>query len=527
MFVHAKSHSLLVQAPNPGLLASMVPTIQVDGPGFNVAVRHNEATTVKLRELGMPAPSPIVAYYNWPKYKGIHEPFAHQKLMAEFMTMHRKSFNLCEMGTGKTSATLWALDYLMRTKQCRRALVACPLSNMEQTWLIGATETVMHRRAVMVYGDRAQRLKQLSEPADIYIINHDGLKITPIRDAIRRRPDIDQIVVDEGGNFRKSNTDKYKALQAILSRPGLGLWWLTGTPCPKAPTDAWAQVRLVNPNNVPRFFGTFRSQTMVEVSEHKWVPKKGHEDIVFAAMQPAIRFLKKDCLDLPPMLIEDRACEMSVEQKKAYKQMSEAMQIADKALAAVGGTITAVNAADRVNKLRQIMLGSIKSGPDTYTTYDYHSRLAVCLEAIEEASAKAIVIVPFKGITQDLAGKIARHHSVAVINGDVGVSKRNKIFSDFKNEAEPHVLICHPAVMSHGLNLTEADFLIFFGPIYSNDQYRQVIERINRPPQTKKMTVVRIGCNAMEWQIYKSLDRDEDQQQLILGLYKSVMEGRA
>ena len=62
------------------------------------------------------------------------------------------------------------------------------------------------------------------------------------------------------------------------------------------------------------------------------------------------------------------------------------------------------------------------------------------------------------------------------------------------------------AVMAHGLNLTEADTLIFYAPIYSNDEFQQVADRFNRAGQTRKMTIVRIGAHPLEWDIYRQLD---------------------
>lgn len=486
---------------------------------WDLTVDGGEDTTVGLIQRGSKR-EPNVRYE--PSPDGFKYCFM---VPSTFLMVRRNGCIVASGNTGKTNSVLWALDYMMREGLVTRALILSPLSTLERTWLIGAMETVMHRKVVVVYGSREKRLKLLAEKADIYVINHDGISIKSIREALKLRRDIDQIVVDEGGDFRNAKTDKYRCLEQIVAPPWRGLWWLTGTPCPKGPDNAWAQVRLVNPAAVPRFFGSFRAQVMMEVNEHIWKPKAGHQDIVFKAMQPAIRFAKNECLDLPPMVTEDWACTMSAEQQRAFTQMANAMAVADKALADAGQSITAVNAADRINKLRQIMVGSVKTGQGAYVTYDYSPRFKVLLEAIEQASAKVIVIAPFKGIIQDLQGRLARHHSVAMVNGDVSYSKRNKIFADFKDNADPHVLLCHPEVMSHGLNLTEADTLVMFGPIYSNDVYRQVIERINRPPQDKKMTTIRIGCNAIEWAIYKALDTDEAQQRLILNLYRSVVHG--
>ena len=208
-------------------------------------------------------------------------------------------------------------------------------------------------------------------------------------------------MVDEGSKFRNSKTDMYKAIEKMIGNRRL--WWLTGTPTPKAPSDAWAQCRLVNPLRVPQYFGAFRDMVMQEVSEHVWVPKANSKDIVFRAMQPAIRFEKKDCIDLPPVTMTDWKCELSDEQTKAYKQMILTMKIEDQDARAAGRGISAVNAADKIQKLRQIMLGSVKAADGSYTTFDYKPRLKVLLEGIEMASGKVIVVAPFKGIIRNLA----------------------------------------------------------------------------------------------------------------------------
>jgi SNF2 family DNA or RNA helicase len=109
-----------------------------------------------------------------------------------------------------------------------------------------------------------------------------------------------------------------------------------------------------------------------------------------------------------------------------------------------------------------------------------------------------------------------------VLNGDVSAGNRSKIIEAFKSGKDPHVLLCHPAVMAHGLTLTEADMLIFYAPIYSNDEFQQVVERFNRTGQTLKMTVVKIAAHPIEWEIYKIIDSRTVSQNSILSLYKSV-----
>jgi SNF2 family DNA or RNA helicase len=145
------------------------------------------------------------------------------------------------------------------------------------------------------------------------------------------------------------------------------------------------------------------------------------------------------------------------------------------------------------------------------------------MEAVEGASGKVLVVAPFKGIITPLAKAIrAKKYSVGVLNGDVSPRERNEIIHAFKTQPDPHILLCHPKVMAHGLNLTEADTLIFYAPIYSNDEYQQVIERFNRAGQKRKMTIVRIGAHPLEWAIYRVVDNRGVTQDNILKLYKTI-----
>lgn len=521
MLVHAPTQSVVLNVPDPfAIRALLAKSKTLDHPEYNLAVKHTVESTRVLRNMGFDVPAPIRHQYDWP---GKYKPFDHQVTMAEFLTLNRRAFNLSEMGTGKTAATLWAADWLMKTGRVQRALILSPLSTIDRVWRHDIFDVLMHRICSVVHGNREKREAALKVKADFYVVNHDGVQIKWLVDMLRRRDDIDLVIVDEGSMFRNGGTKKYKNLSSLI-RPDQRLWWITGTPCPNEPVDAWAQAALVNPSRVPKYMGAFRRMTMIQESQFKWAPRPDAYKIAYEALQPAVRFKKAECLDLPPVMYEDRQCEMSPEQKAAFKAMRNQM-----AAEAKDHVITAVNAADKINKLRQILCGSVKD-PATgdYVTLDHSPRTAVLKECIEQASAKVIVVVPFKGIIKSLERELKDEYgetSTAVLNGDVSVRMRDQIIHEFKAYDQPRILLCHPKVMSHGLNLTEADVLVFYAPIYSNDEATQVVERFNRAGQTRKMTVIKLAAHPIEWEIYKIVDGRAITQASILNLYKQVTEG--
>lgn len=517
MLVHQPTNSLLINHPDPFAIRELLANSRaLAHPDYNVAVQHTLESTKVLRNLGFNAPAPIRYQYNWP---GKFKPFAHQIVMSEFLTLHRRAFNLSEMGSAKTNSSLWAADWLMKTGRVNKCLVLSPLSTLERVWATDIFDTLMHRRCAIVHGTRDKRKEALAADVDFYIMNHDGLGIAEIVDIIHKRPDINLIIIDEAGMFRNHQTRKYKALDKLARRSDVRLWLMTGTPCPNEPTDAWALAKLVAPERVPKFFGAFKRQTMMQVSQFKWVPRADAYNTAFEAMQPAVRFKKADCLDLPPVTQQDRQCDLSKAQRKAFEELRQTMV----AEAKEGKQVTAVNAADKIGKLRQILCGSIKVDNE-YVDLDHGPRLQVLLEAIESASAKVLVVAPFKGIVRALEKELAPHYSVGTLNGDVSPGARNRIINEFKMGPDPHILLCHPKVMSHGLNLTEADTLIFYAPIYSNDEFQQVTERFNRAGQKRKMTIIRMAGHPLEWEIYRLIDARKAGQNSILDLYKVVTE---
>ena len=326
--------------------------------------------------------------------------------------------------------------------------------------------------------------------------------------------------------YRNGTTARYKVLQNLL-QPWHKLWLLTGTPCPNSPLDAWALTRLMNPNNVPQYFGQWKRQTMMQLSQYKWVPKAGSHEMAFQAMQPAIRFKKSECLDLPPVTYENRKCDITIPQLNALKEMKKEAAT----LLANGVQITAANAADKIGKMRQILCGAVKD-KDTgiYHVLDYAPRLSLLMECIEQASAKVLVIVPFKGILYHLKEDIekawhadSRGWECDFVNGDVTPKQRAEKFRWFKTTPEAKLLLCHPKVMAHGITATEADMLIFYAPIYSNEESQQVMERINRPGQTRKMTIIRMAASNVEWNIYNQVEGKRLTQESILEMYKKEL----
>jgi SNF2 family DNA or RNA helicase len=510
----ARNGALLMQVAEPDKIVALIPTaklIRYKGHDL-LAVKHGLEEAVVLRNLGLNAPSPLL--YDGFRFAGRYTPMHHQVETAEFLTLNRRAFVLSEMGVGKSSAALWGLDYLKQRGFVKRVLVVCPLS-VTKVWMDEGFTTTPHLSVGVMTGTRAKRLDVLQAGYDITVINFDGLSHT----AKDMKGKFDLVIVDEASAYRNASTGRYKALRSLLT-PQTRLWLLTGTPTPNAPTDAWAQVWLVSPGNVPPSFKLFQETVMRSAGPYKWIPKQGHKEIVYAAMQPAVRFTKKDCLDLPDVTYNNRYCELTVAQKNVFDKLRKTMRHEDE-----NTTITAANAAVRVIKLQQVCCGIVKDDGGEPVPLDDTPRMELLMELLEEIEGKVIVFAPFIYVMERLRTEINKKYSSALVNGSVNQAQRSAIFNEFQNDPNgPKVLIAHPATTAHGLTLTAASNIIWYAPIYSIEQYEQANARIDRKGQNEPCTVTHIGAHPFEWAIYKVLQTKASLQSELLALYRRLID---
>ena len=512
--VVADKRKVLVKDDHPTRITAIIPTAKiVNYKGTDlVVVHHGLEETKVLRNFGFDIPSPIGTQYTWPIGYTDWTPFHAQRVTADMLTTNDRMYVLNEIGTSKTLSTLWAYDYLRSIGHAKRALVITPLSTLERVWADEVYTHLTHLDTSVLYGSRQRRIDLLENEADIYIVNHDGIEI--IEDALKNRPDIDTIIIDELAVYRNAGTDRFKAVKRVCdSRKRV--WGLTGTPTPNGPTDAWAQCRLVNPSRVPKYFGAFRDMVERKVTQFKWVPRDNALDVVRDAMQPAVLFRRDECIDLPPTMYEHRYVEMSAEQKKAYKQMMSTL-VAD----AKEGRIVAVNAAVKAAKLSQVACGVAYDEQGQNVYFDCGNRIKELREIIEQSAGKVIVFVPLTGGLEMIAKELSKTWECAVVYGDVGKSERDAIFGAFKRPGGLHVLIAHPRCMAHGLSLVLANTIVWFIPTNSNDEYEQANGRITRPGQTKSTFIVHLEGSEIERRMYKRLKDKGSTQAMLLDMIK-------
>jgi len=458
-------------------------------------------------------PGPIFRDYNWP---GIYKPFNHQKDTASFLSLRPRAFCFNEAGTGKTSAAIWAADYLMKLNKVKRVLVICPLSIMYSAWLDDIFKTTIHRTAAVAYGDSDRRKKIIEGGYEFVIINYDGVNVA-FSSIIKAKFDL--IIVDEANAYKTPTTKRWRTLSKIIT-PETMLWMMTGTPAAQSPIDAFGLAKMISPTRVPKYATVWRDKVMTQISRFKWIPRTDSKSQVFAALQPAIRFTKSECLDLPPLIYQTREVALSPQVTKYYKALKSQLLVE-----AVGEQISAVNAAASMSKLLQISGGAVYTDKKNVVRFDISPRLSALKEVLDETINKVVIFVPYIHTIDVVVEYLEKQGiSSAIIKGDVSAKSRAEIINHFQSQTNPRVLVIQPQAASHGVTLTAADTVVFWSPVLSVETYMQCVARIDRVGQKNKMTVVHLQGSEAEKKVYAMLQGKIDSHLKLVDLYKQELD---
>ena len=477
-----------------------------------MALPHEPDVVRLMYNLGVRIPEPIRFYYDWCGTT----PFKNQIDTAALLTTHRRVFVLNEMGTGKTRAALFAFDYLKKIQRATRLLVAAPLSTLSTVWGDEIFRTFHHLSAAVLHGSAAKRRKLLASNADIMIINHDGLEV--IR-ADLEAAGFDTVIIDELAVFRNTSTGLWKSAKPLVAKAA-NAWGLTGAPTPNAPTDAYGQVKLLIPENVSFSFKSFKQDTMLQVTQFKWIDREDANDHVFKVMQPSIRVSRDEAFDLPPVTYQNRMVSIDPRAAKPYKDM-----MAELATLIKAKEITAANEGVKLSKLLQISAGFAYDGDREGVYIGAVPRIKEVFSICEGAARKVIVFAPFVYLAELLAKALGQRYPTALVHGEISTTRRNEIYMNFQRAEEPRIIVAHPKCMSHGLTLTRADTVVWAAPTMSLETYEQACARITRPGQITHAHIIHIMSTKAEQQVYARLRFRASMQGALLELFEENTRG--
>lgn len=419
-----------------------------------------------------------------------YNPHDYQRYATEYIESHPAAAVFLDMGLGKTSITLTALNNLLFDYfAVHRILVVAPLRVARNTWSdeIEKWEHLHNLTFAIAVGSEKERLEALKKQADITMINRENLQW--LIEKSGQPFEYDMVVIDELSSFKNHQAKRFKALMKV--RPKVKrIVGLTGTPSSNGLIDLFAEFKILDMGmRLGRFIGQYRN-TYFKPDKvngpivYSYKPLPGAEDAIY-----------------------EKISDITISMKAA-----DHLKMPELVLALPEGEITAANAASLSGKLSQMANGAVYA--DDESILPIHDRKLDALEdIIESANGKPILIAywfkhDLMRIEQRLTEKKIPFQK---LDSDASMKKWNR--------GELPVALIHPASAGHGLNLQSGgSTIVWFGITWSLELYQQTVARLYRQGQSSgTVTVIHILTEGtVDEKIMKALaDKDSTQSALI------------
>lgn len=453
----------------------------------------------------------------------IYRPHDYQQYAIDYIEHNSVAAVLLDMGLGKTSITLTAINNLLFDSfEVHKVLVIAPLRVARETWTaeVEKWEHLQNLKCSVAVGTAEERISALTVKADVYIINRENLQWLVEESGITF--DFDMIVIDEMSSFKNHNTKRFKAMMKV--RPKVNrIVGLTGTPASNGLMDLWAQFRILDMGaRLGRFISNYRNEYFVPDKRNGQVifsykPLPYAEERIYEKISDITISMKAtDHLNMPELVLSEYPVTMSTQEKCHYDKLKQEL-----VLSLPDSEITAANAASLSSKLSQMANGAIYD--DDGNIYSVHEKKLDALEDIIEAANGKPLLVAY-WFKHDLDRICERLNKLHIPFSRLDTTESIKRW----NCGEIPVALIHPASAGHGLNLQSGgSTLVWFGLTWSLELYQQTVARLWRQGQTAQMVVVQhlISKDTIDERIMMALKKKELSQNSLIDAVKAEIGG--
>lgn len=363
-----------------------------------------------------------------------------------------------DMGLGKTAQALVGATRLIRNNKIKKVLIVCP-SSLMQNWMseIKIWAQSFKGYKILSAANSDNLLKGIINHGHFFIVNYDQLrKVSPV--LMENPPDL--IICDEAHKLRKKTSQIHKGLKK-LSKVSNRFWALTGTPIEKNTDDLISIMQVITPN-------IFNSETRkLSPLAIKGIVKKNF-----------LRRLKSSVLDdLSDLSEQTIYLTLPEKQRIEYERIKKNMILES------GNDILKC-----FNQLRAVC--------DEYdgASIKYEQALSI-IEKIKFRNEKVVIfsytVAPLKSLKEKIDEEYTSLAS-AVFEGSMDLALRSKTIKEFKNSDTMFVLLCSGKIAGEGLNLTEANNVIFLNEWWNPSSNNQARDRVHRIGQSRNVTIINL-----------------------------------
>jgi SNF2 family DNA or RNA helicase len=405
-------------------------------------------------------------------------------------------------GLGKTLVTLVIFRFLKKLGLVDELLVMAKRRIVYNVWRQEIKKWKLPFKTVILHGSHKE--ERLWEPADVRLINYDGLYWLKKQKAWFRRGKRVMLVCDESSKVRNTNTQRFRSLKSILPH-FVRRYILTGSPTPKGLINLFGQIYVLDLGEAfGPYITAFRNNYFYPSGYlgYQWKLQPGGAKRIYKKIKPLVLRYGTDELDMPPLTFVDRWVKLPPNVRRDYDELEKEYIVEYRE-----GAIVAANAAVASGKLRQMANGGIYYSGQTYLDEDrkkkqkwrtvHDEKCAELVELLEELNGEpALIAYDFGHDKLRIQAYFKKHapqfKDAPFIGGKMKDAEVTRLLKQW-DKGELPVMFGHPASVAHGLNLQgKGGIVIFFALPWGLEEYEQFIQRVWRQGQKKRVIVYRI-----------------------------------
>lgn len=325
------------------------------------------------------------------------------------------------------------------------------------------------------------------------------------------KADTGHIIIDECHKIKNSGTRNFKMIKKLVETfPKARVTLLSGTPVTNRVNDMFAYLKLSHHPLGKNKKDFLEKYTRVKTTRgiEQVSGSRNIEDLKLKVSNFIIRKKTEECIDLPDLIIKNYYFEFEDirgEYEETLKQLYKAKEDYDHTEDEQGKREITIKARANIHTLNRIVSCSkVKN-------------IIKLVDSLHEAGRKAIV---FSSYTQPLE-MIEEHYrkKCVRIDGSVDSHSRDQLIEKFKHDPSVHVFVGNVKAAGVGINLVNANDVIFTNFPFTPDDLEQPYKRSHRIGQKNKVNVYyTIAEGTIDEHIYSMIvDKSRDINFLIDG----------
>ena len=323
----------------------------------------------------------------------IKRPFKHQKIHLEYAVRMPAYYNLDEMGLGKTRVAIERHIFLKtKLNKIDKSFIICPVSLM-YNWIAEIEKWAPHpinKSYHIITGSKKQKIEELNltlkQDINFYIINYEG--IDSIKQELLNLIDSrTNIIIDEFIKIKNPSALRSKNIRDITDNTEY-IFALCGTPVSQGSIDLFSPSLIVDKGKKYGFsYERFIDKYFIKYG-FKLDPRRStYQELSNKLYENALRFTKKQCLDIPDKLYSQILIDLPEKNQLAYNQM---LQFCLSELE--GHEATAPIILVQLLRLSQITSGFIKDTSNNVIRFKEQPKLDALSDLLDQNNSHSMLI---------------------------------------------------------------------------------------------------------------------------------------